>query len=437
LPIEAVVESSSSPSVDKMWRISLNTLLNCMHETYEDCPYYEQNQFTMDSRLQMLFTYAVSRDDRLARKTLHEFYASRREDGLVEAQFPTPFRMTSIPAFSLYWVLMVHDHMRHYGDTGLVRLYFGTVDTILDHFARLVGPLGLVGRFSGPDETWAFVEWVKEWTTPEQGFKGMAVPPAYFSCGAATVHSLLYAIALRSAADLAEFIGRTSVAEEYRSRASELNSAARLHCFDRTTGLFTDGPGSADRSQHTQVLAVLSGAAFADEAAALMRRAVLDRERYQLVRTSLAMAFYVFRAASLAGVYEELWDEMVKPWKVMMDQNLTTWAEFETNPRSDCHGWSATPMYEIVREIVGVKVPASDINAPVVIEPRPGMIRSLKGSFLAGGGRVVDISWSDGTLRLTATADMVIDIRLGEERRQLTLDKSIQLQIPLENLGVE
>jgi hypothetical protein len=149
------------------------------------------------------------------------------------------------------------------------------------------------------------------------------------------------------------------------------------------------------------------------------------------------MAFYVFRAASLAGVYEELWDEMVKPWKVMMDQNLTTWAEFETNPRSDCHGWSATPMYEIVREIVGVKVPASDINAPVVIEPRLGMIRSLKGTFLAGGGRVVDISWSDGTLRLTASADMVIDIRLGEERRQLTLDKSIQLQIPLENLGVE
>jgi hypothetical protein len=185
------------------------------------------------------------------------------------------------------------------------------------------------------------------------------------------------------------------------------------------------------------VLAILSGAAPADEAAALMRRAVLDRERYGLVRTSLAMAFYVFRAASLAGVYAELWDEMVKPWKVMMDQNLTTWAEFETNPRSDCHGWSATPMYEIVREIVGVKVPASDINAPVVIQPRPEMIRSLKGTFLAGWGRVVDISWSDRRMRLTSSADMAVDLRLGKERRQLTLDKRITVQILLEHLDVE
>jgi hypothetical protein len=434
LAVEAAVtsSSSSSPTLDKLWRISLNTLRNCMHETYEDCPYYEQNQFAMDSRLQMLFTYAVSRDDRLARKTLHEFHASRRDDGLLEAQFPAPCRMTAIPAFSLYWVLMVHDHMRHFGDAGLVRQYLGTVDGVLEHFARLVGPLGLVGRFAGPeDETWAFVDWVPEWRTPEHGFKGVAVPPAYFSCGAATVHSLLYAIALRSAADLVETCGRKCVADEYRSRAEELNAAVRRHCFDQGRGLFTDGPGSVELSQHTQVLAVLSGAAHADEAAALMRRTVLEREDHGLVRTSLAMAFYVFRAASLAGVYEELWDEMIKPWQVMMDQNLTTWAEFETNPRSDCHGWSATPMYEIVREIAGIKIPSSDINVPVVVEPRPTMVKALNGTFPVGRGRTMDMSWNDGTLSLTASAEMVVELRLGNERRQLALAKGVQLQTSL------
>lgn len=436
LDVEAALSSSSSPTFDKLWRISLNTLRNCMHETYEDCPYYEQNQFIMDSRLQMLFTYAVSRDDRLARKTLHEFHASRREDGLLEAQFPAPCRMTAIPAFSLYWVLMVHDHMRHFGDAGLVRQYLGTVDGILDHFSRLVGPLGLVGRFAGPeDETWAFVDWVPEWRTPEYGFKGVAVPPAYFSCGAATVHSLLYAIALRSAADLAECCGRKCVAGEYRSRAEELNAAARQHCFDQATGLFTDGPGSAELSQHTQVLAVLSGAVHAGEAAALMRRTVLDRERYGVVRTSLAMAFYVFRAASLAGVYEELWSELMKPWQVMMDQHLTTWAEFETNPRSDCHGWSATPMYEIVREVVGVKIPSDDTSAPVVLEPRPRMINALSGSFLVGGGRRMDVSWSDGSLSLTTSDDMVVELRLGNETRQLALGKGVPLQTLLKAQG--
>lgn len=41
----------------------------------------------------------------------------------------------------------------------------------------------------------------------------------------------------------------------------------------------------------------------------------------------------------------------------MLDQNLTTWAESESVVRSDCHGWRATLMYEIVREIVGIKHP--------------------------------------------------------------------------------
>jgi hypothetical protein len=296
---------------------------------------------------------------------------------------------------------------------------------------------GLVGRLEGEEEEeagWAFVDWVAEWKTPGEGFKGMAVPPAYFRCGAATVHSLLYAIALRAAAELAEGIGRGCVAEEYRSRAEEVNSAVRRHCFDAETGLFTDGPGSLDRSQHAQVLAVLSGAVSAEEAPALMRRAVLDCERYGIVRTSLAMAFYVFRAASLAGVYEELWDEMIRPWQAMLKQNLTTWAEFETNPRSDCHGWSATPIYEIVREIAGVKVPQADINSPAVIQPRVTMVRALKGSFVAGGGRVVDISWSDGTLSLTGSDDMVVDLHLGKERRRLVLDKGVPLQTSLERV---
>jgi hypothetical protein len=343
--------------------------------------------------------------------------------------------MTAIPAFSLYWVLMVHDHMVHYENVGLVRRYLGTVDGILEHFARLlVEHLGLVGRFERAEESWAFVDWVAggKWMTPAEGFKGMGVPPAYFGCGAATVHSLLYAVALLRAAELAECVGRVGVAEEYRGRAEALNAAVRRHCFDPETGLFTDGPGSADRSQHAQVLAVLSGAAREGEAAALMRRAVLDRERYGLVRTSLAMAFYVFRAASLAGVYEELWEEMIRPWGVMLDQNLTTWAEFETNPRSDCHGWSATPIYEIVREVAGVKVAGGDINAPVVIQPRVKMVGALKGSFVAGGGRVLDISWSDGTLSLTGSADMVVELRLGKERRQLELGKGVPEQVSLE-----
>lgn len=160
-----------------------------MHETYEDCPFCEQNQFAMDTRTQILLTYLRSRDDRLARKAMREFFASRREDGLVETHFPNPGRSINIPKFFLFWVLMIWDHMVHFGDARLVRAYVGAVDGVLDYFDARIGALGLVGQVD--DDCWAFVDWVDGWATPGKGFTGLGVPKAYYSKGSATYHSLL------------------------------------------------------------------------------------------------------------------------------------------------------------------------------------------------------------------------------------------------------
>ena len=87
LPVQSTV-SSSAAWVEKLWDISLRTLKNCMMETYMDCPYYEHLQYIMDTRLQMLFTYAVSNDTGLVKKALLDFHCGMQPGGLLTGKAP-------------------------------------------------------------------------------------------------------------------------------------------------------------------------------------------------------------------------------------------------------------------------------------------------------------------------------------------------------------
>ena len=108
-----------------------------MHETYVDCPYYEQLQYIMDTRSEILYTYAVSADDRLARKAIAEFSRAQRPDGLLNCSYPNK-TVNVIPGFALYYILMVHDHMMYFGDAELVKSVLPVVRRILDFFEERV-----------------------------------------------------------------------------------------------------------------------------------------------------------------------------------------------------------------------------------------------------------------------------------------------------------
>ncbi|KAJ9660829.1 hypothetical protein H2198_002368 [Neophaeococcomyces mojaviensis] len=403
-PLEITTKVDIPAKLNGIWDTCIRTLKLCMHETYEDCPFYEQNQFAMDGRLQLLFTYQLSRDDRLARKTIHEFYASRRDDGLLETNYPVSMRAINIPQFSLFWVLMLHDHMMHFGDKGLVRRYIGGVDGVFQHFEERVNRDGLVGAFD--EECWAFVDWVQEWQGDPRGPKGireMAVPPIYKRTGVAAYNSLLYAMVLQRAAELCMFIAREDTTREYRQRADALNEAVVKHCFNGT--FFVDGPGAEEICEHTQVFAILSGATTGEEATRLMQRTM---EHKSMPRCSYATKFYVFRALSKTGLYEDCFKGMMQTWYKMSEQNLTTFAEDDVGFRSDCHGWSASPIYEIVAELHGVR-PARPGFGVIDLRPRRKLLEAAQMRFSIPKG-VTSVQWEkDGGIELEAAEDIDVE----------------------------
>lgn len=92
---------------------------------------------------------AISADDRLARQAMEAFRRSQRPDGLINADAPT-VKSNVIPAFSIYYLLMVHDHMMYLGDKALVKRHLPAIDGILGFFDRNLSEQGLVGKSGGP-----------------------------------------------------------------------------------------------------------------------------------------------------------------------------------------------------------------------------------------------------------------------------------------------
>lgn len=373
---------ASDERFKKIWEISERTLRCCMHETYEDCPFYEQLQYATDIRAQILYTYAISADDRLARKCMEDFRRSQRYDGLLNCAAPR-YDASVIPGFSIYYILMLYDHMMYFGDKELLENHMPTVEGILQFFHRNRNSKGYVekiGGLNGKARFWSFIDWAVEWENTT------GIPPAVLK-GPVTMESLLYILGLQKAAKIAEYLDRKEQSALLMQRAEQVQEAVRTFCTGKD-GMLQDGPGIEEYSQHTQVFAVLTDTVAGEQAKENLRKTILYKEKYS--QCSVAMVYYLFRALEKTGMYE-LTESYWNIWQRMIDKYTTTCVEDEVQERSECHAWGALILYELPSVILGIR-PSAPGYEKMEVKPVPGYLKSARGQVITPKG-MVNVEW--------------------------------------------
>ena len=355
LEVTGSFTSDQDATLDPIKQLCLRGLEMCMHETYIDCPHYEQLMYVFDTRLQILCTFALSSDTRLAKRAIELFDLSRRRfGGPTCSRFPTSANQF-IPLFSLCWTWMIRDYLYWQGEPEWLRRFIPGARAVHDWFEQFENSGGFLEALPGR----MFGDCSPDWPCG-------ALPGA--ETGVSAVFNLIYVHSLKSMADLEQQIGDPLRVPALMQKAERIQQQLRKKFWDAERGVFLDDARGA-LSQHAQIWAILSGTLTGMEATNALN---LSLEDPAFAKVSYMQSSHLFDALVATGQGGRILTEL-SPWSKMVAIGARTGFEREDPSRSDCHGWSSHPLYHFQASLMGIQ-PAAPEFSKVRIAPQPGSL---------------------------------------------------------------
>ena len=267
---------------------------------------------------------------------------------------------------------MLLEYYRRTGDREILKRYRADVDIILEYYDRHIGSTGLVENLG----YWDFVDWQESW---EQS----AGRPGAVKEGPSSIINLMYGLALLYGAEINDATGRPGLALEYRERQKRITDRIQELCWDAERGMYREGPSYQEFTQHAQSWAVLNGMLAREEAHEVMRRTFEEKD---VLRCYFSTCYELFRACEKAGCYE-LTGRQMDWWIRLPEEHCVTCPETPANSRSECHAWSALPMYELLSVIAGIRRESGN-PAHMDICPHMDYVPDLEGRVITEYGAI-------------------------------------------------
>ena len=127
---------------------------------------------------------------------------------------------------------------------------------------------------------------------------------------------------------------------------------------------------------HAQIFGLLTNAIPETRQKAFAEKFIDDKT---LIQPTMYFRFYLTQALKKTGLADR-YLETLGLWEKMLQDGLTTFAENPDPARSDCHAWSASPNYDFLATVAGIR-PASPGFKTVQMEPALGSLKFIKGQM--------------------------------------------------------
>ena len=336
---------------DTIYEVCQNTLIQCMHEHYEDCPGREQALYTLDSRNQMLCGYYAFNETEFPRSSLRLIAEGLLDEGLLILCYPSDADLL-IPCYSNAYLMQMAEYIEHSGDITLATELFDVLTTIMNTFEMKMDEKygGIIPNFTGNKRYWNFYEW-------QPTLMGQAEHEECATYDAPL--NAFYSISLQSMAYICEKTGLGD-AEHYRKLSKTVNSAIAEHFYNNETKLFETriGMDNGRYSVLTNSLCLLCGAADGLDTTNILRILATngkDDLGHEVIPNTLSMNSFRFDAllkADFEKFKSVILDEIDRDYLYMLRGGATSFWETIMGESdiigvcgSLCHGWSALPIY--------------------------------------------------------------------------------------------
>ena len=412
----------SDPLLNRIWQVSAYTLELTTREFFMDGIKRDRWTWSGDAIQSYLMNYYLHFDTECVKRTIRQL---RGKD-------PVTAHVNTIMDYTFYWFNSILDYYQYTADLDFIREMWPRMVSLMDYVLQRTNADGMA---EGQPDDWLFIDWVdfpmhKRGTLCFEQILLMKALETMAACArlltppapsAPTVPA--FPAAARSAAPSAPTVGCGFAATaplDYAALAASLRAKIRATFWSQEHRAYLhaleDGLLNPQITKFPNMFAILYGLSDETEQRDIMQHVMLNPAIDPI--TTPYMRFYELEALCMAGLQNQVLQEIRSYWGGMLDEGATSfWEKYvptETGRqhlamygrpygKSLCHAWGASPLYLIGKYFLGVQ-PTKPGYKEFEVRPVLGDLEWMEGSVPTPRG-IIHVSMNRHEVRVSSTAD--------------------------------